>query len=155
MKYYIIILCITILCSCVTQKRCDEKFPPQITSTTVTKDSIVCITDTMWLDPAQIVIRDSIPCPDYHHTLTQGTHHATIDIKAGHLTVTCKDDSLREIIEYQKHIMTTIASQVKVQTVTVMKTAWYYTFCVWWLVLTLIMAVLMIAWKILVNKIPF
>lgn len=134
-KYKIIIAVFVggiFLTGCVTKNACDRKFPPQITNTTITKDSIVFVRDSIWLEPEQIVLHDSIPCPDYHKEITQGTHHATVIINKGKLTVICKEDSLLEVIEYQKHIMNTISSQVKVLPAVVQWTThWYDVACRW------------------------
>jgi hypothetical protein len=50
MKYFILILLALTLVGCVTQKRCNEKFPPQ--TITITKDSIV--------EKEKIVLKDTV-----------------------------------------------------------------------------------------------
>jgi len=98
-------LLILFLASCVTQKRCLQKFPPQI----VTKDSIVVKDTTIYVTvtdvvPADaVIIHDSIPYPDiqYHNEATSpsGRVKAKVDISKGRLTVNCKTDSLVRVID--------------------------------------------------------
>lgn len=91
--------------SCITQKRCLQKFPPHIT----TKDSIVIKDSTIYRDTTitipgdSVQIHDSIPCPDvlYHKEAKSKTGRTTavIDINKGKLTVNCKTDSLQHRID--------------------------------------------------------
>lgn len=93
------------LASCITQKRCLQKFPPQI----VTKDSIVIKDTTVYITlrdtiPGDsVLLHDSIPCPDvqYHKEVKSpsGRTSAKVDINKGKLTVDCKTDSLNRVID--------------------------------------------------------
>lgn len=105
MRLIFIAISVFVFSSCVTRKRCAEKFPPQI----VTKDSIIekeIITyrDTTITVPGDSVqIHDSIPCPDvvYKKTATSkgGKTTATVSINRGKLSVSCKTDSLRAVVD--------------------------------------------------------
>jgi hypothetical protein len=132
------------LASCVTQKRCLQKFPPQI----VTKDSIVVKDTTVYvtlrdtIPGDSVLLDDSIPCPDvqYHKEVKSpsGRTTAKVDINKGKLTVDCKVDSLNRVIDsLQVKIKTTEAyhSQVKTIEVPVVK----YKTPVWaWIMLAAI-----------------
>lgn len=120
----VLLLC---LASCVTQKRCLQKFPPQI----VTKDSIV-IKDTVItvrlvkipIPGDKVTLHDSIPCPDvqYHKEIKSpsGRTSAKVDINKGKLTVDCKVDSLNRVIDsLQVKIKTTEAYHSEVKTIEV------------------------------------
>lgn len=94
--------------SCVTQKRCFEKFPPQV----ITKDSVVLKDTTIYVKKLIVIpgdtvtLRDSIPCPDvqYHKVITSpsGRTQAKVDIDKGKLTVDCQVDSLNKVIDSLK-----------------------------------------------------
>lgn len=119
----ILLLCFA---SCVTQKRCLQKFPPQI----VTKDSIVVKDTTVYvtfrdtIPGDSVLLHDSIPCPDvkYHKEITSpsGRTTAKVDINKGKLTVDCKTDSLVKLIDSLKvKLKTTEAYHSEVKTVEV------------------------------------
>jgi len=115
------------LASCVTQKRCLQKFPPQI----VTKDSII-VKDTVIsirlvkipIPGDSVVLHDSIPCPDvqFHKEVKSpsGRTTAKVDINKGKLTVDCKVDSLNRVIDsLQIKLKTTESYHSQVKTVEV------------------------------------
>lgn len=114
------------LASCVTQKRCLQKFPPQI----VTKDSIVVKDTTVYvtlrdtIPGDSVVLHDSIPCPDvqFHKEVKSpsGRTTAKVDINKGKITVDCKIDSLNRVIDsLQVKLKTTEAYHSEVKTVEV------------------------------------
>lgn len=104
-KITIVGILILLLASCVTQKRCFQKFPPQI----ITKDSIV-LKDTTIYVPVKytvpgdsVIIKDSIPCPDVQYKKEiksgSGRTRVEIEISRGKLKVDCKVDSLNNVID--------------------------------------------------------
>src|SRR5215831_9699124 len=112
------------LASCITQKRCLQKFPPQI----VTKDSVVVKDTTLYvtlrdtIPGDSVLLHDSIPCPDvqYHKEVKSpsGRTTAKVDIDKGRLTVDCKVDSLNRVIDsLQVKLKTTEAYHSEVKTV--------------------------------------
>lgn len=96
------------LASCVTQKRCFEKFPPQIITkdSVILKDTTIYVKQTIVIPGDSVLITDSIPCPDveYHKEAksSSGKTTAKVDISKGKLTVDCKVDSLNKIIDSLK-----------------------------------------------------
>lgn len=154
--FLLLLIIIGCLTSCITQEKCNQRYPTK--DSTYVKDSIICLRDTIYLEPESFAIHDTVSkdCPDYHHTATNGHTTATIDIKAGHLTVTCHEDSLMRIIEGQTHTLNTYRSK-SAQTIreVVIKIPWYATFCIWWFVLTIICLLLFILWSWMSKKIPF
>lgn len=151
----LVIWTITVQTSCITQEKCRERYPTKDSS--YTREVIISDTDTMWFAEENYYAEDSIPCPPeikYHKETHTGGHKITVDIDKGKLTVTCHDDSLQRIINKQRHVITSYQSkQGQVVREVVMKTAWYYTFCVWWFVLSIIFILLCILAEILRKKI--
>lgn len=136
MKYYFLILCI-IFSACVTKNACERKFPPQVSDSIiiVKHDTTITIShDTTLVEGKIIRVRDTI-----NHTQTI----YKTEFKIVH-------DSILKI----RYINTT-DNRTKVNTVTVMKTAWYFTFCIWWFIITLILLLLFILWGYITKKIPF
>lgn len=105
----VILALVVLMSSCATQKRCNEKYPPQVSDSTYTKDSIVFVPDTIIVPGETVVITDTIPCPDvvYHKEVKKNHSTAIVDINKGKLTVECKTDSLEKIIIKQNHIIET------------------------------------------------
>lgn len=143
--------------SCITQKKCNERYPAK--DSTYTTETIINDWDTVYLAGGEALIEVDSPCPEYvefHQTIRKGRTSASIDISKGKLRVECNEAPLREIIKNQKHIIRTFESR-KPQVVreVVMKTAWYYTFCVWWFILSMIFTLMFIGVGMLRKKVPF
>lgn len=150
MKLFIYFFAIAFFTSCVTQKRCLLKFPPQIITkdSTVVKDSTIYRDTTITIPGDSTTIHDSLPCPDvkYHKEAKSksGRTTATVDINNGKLTINCKTDSLLHRIDSLKtHIrsLERYRSEIKLVPVPEDKTP---TWC-WWL---LGANVLLIVWRI-------
>jgi hypothetical protein len=100
-----ILLAVISFSSCVTQKRCFRKFPPQV----ITKDSIVVKDTTIYRDTTitlpgdTLEIYEAIPCPDVKINKIvkskNGKKTATVNISNGKLQVECKTDSLQVVIQ--------------------------------------------------------
>jgi len=120
------------LTSCVTQRRCQEKFPPQVKDSSYTVETLTNCVDTVYTPGDSVSIPgDSIPCPElkYHREEKKGNIIATIDIKNGILKFDCKADSLISIINNQRKEITTNRSKTEVHTVVEFKTRWYDFVC--------------------------
>jgi len=120
------------LTSCMTQRRCQEKFPPQVKDSSYTVETIINHVDTVYLPGDSVSVPgDSIPCPElvYHRTEKKGNITATIDIKKGILKFDCKADSLMKIINDQEKKIITNRSKTEVHTVKEFKTHWYDFVC--------------------------
>lgn len=110
----IILLAVVSLNSCITQKRCFQKFPPQV----ITKDSIVIKDTTIYRDTTiaikgdKVTIHDTIDCPnlEYHKEVksTTGRTLAVVDIRKNKLQVDCKTDSLNVVIKNLKTKISTL-----------------------------------------------
>ncbi len=118
------------LSSCLTEKRCNEKYPPQISDSVKTWITSECMYDTVYV-PYQELIFDTAgvipPSIVFHHTQNKGGLHQTIDIKAGHISVLCKEDSLKKIIEIQNKTIHEKDSRKEVMTVAI-RDGWYNFF---------------------------
>lgn len=127
----LIILSIFLLTSCVTQRKCAAKFPPQITSTTIIKDSVVYRDTTITVPGDTVTFTDSIPCPDVVYEKTQksekGTVKATVKIKDGKISVKCEVDSLNMVIRNLQYRLRTIEKEktIAVQVPVLKKTPWW------------------------------
>lgn len=135
--FLLALIIIAFFSSCVTKNRCERKFPPATSDSTITvyKDSIVHVTDTVYLDAEYIHIYDSIPCPEleYHKTVTKNHLTASVHISKGQLKVDCKSDSLQKIIHRLEHRLTveTFRKKVEVHTVQLWRVHWYDKWARW------------------------
>jgi len=85
---------------------CSKKLQPTVE--TVYRDSIVeRVTyipkeKVIYIDGEQVTIYDTLPCPDYYaaDSSKTGKLTATVRIKNGKLTATCKQDSLQKRVEW-------------------------------------------------------
>ena len=108
--FFLLTLIVISLSSCITQEKCNERFPPQVT--TITKDSIVLVPDTVWLPATELSFDTAGVIPEnveFHHSV-HNAHSgltATVDIHNGTLHVDCKSDSLQRIINEQRHYIST------------------------------------------------
>lgn len=145
MRILLLSLCV-LLFGCVTQERCLEKFPPQVTTIEHTHDSIVTVRDTV-LVPFQELVFDTVsPCPPqvvYNRTVTLSGLTTSVSIKDGKLSVKCTADSLQAIVNAQREYMTkTIRSTVKPIEIPV-RDSWYYFFRAgFWILLMLFLLVI-------------
>lgn len=126
----ILLLSISLLLfGCVTQQRCLEKFPPQVTTIEHTHDSIVTVIDTVLVPFQELSFDTTSPCPPqvvFNRTVTRSGLTTSVSIKDGKLSVKCTADSLQAIVNAQKEYITkTIRETLKPIEITV-KDRWYY-----------------------------
>lgn len=104
MKYLAIILLVLSLAAC------HRKSVPQIV--TETKDSLVYKVvphdTTIYIPGAMVEVRDTIPCPElnFDTVATNGNVKLHVTISNGHLTASCKADSLQKVISILKETLT-------------------------------------------------
>lgn len=113
-KLFLILLFSLSLYSCVTQKRCMEKFPPSIDTTI--KDSISIekeyIDTIVYIPGDSIIIRDTIYCDEDNNVVyipqtrpsESGRANADISFDNGILNINFKCDSLEYEIEKYKEL---------------------------------------------------
>ncbi len=109
----IVFVASVLMSSCITAKKCAERYPPQL----VTKDSIV-VKDTIIfknipviIKGDSIIIHDSVPCPgvQFHKEVeTKSGLKAKVDFNNGKLNVECKYDSLVAVITHQAQQIRTL-----------------------------------------------
>lgn len=120
---------VVLLFGCVTQQKCLEKFPPQVTTIEHTHDSIVTVIDTVLVPFQELVFDTASPCPpqvDYNRTVTRSGLTTSVTIKDGKLSVKCTADSLQAIVNAQREYITkTIRETLKPADISVRGT-WYY-----------------------------
>ena len=132
MKTFLYILICASLASCITQEKCNERYPSKDSIYTVEK--IVCVPDTFWFPEESYWAEDTSPCPpqiEYHKESVQGSHKVTIDISKGKIKVVCHSDSVQKIVNDQEKIIATYQSK-KAQTIIQEVTAWYDIAFRWW-----------------------
>lgn len=101
----LLFLSIVLFTSCVTQKRCAEKYPPEVSvKDSIIEKEVITYRDTTIIIPGDTVqIIDTIPCPGivYKKKATSKSGHTTIDVSIdnGKLKVDCKTDSLQQVID--------------------------------------------------------
>lgn len=144
------------LSSCVTQKRCESKFPSKdsVSTSVMYKDSLVFIGDTLYFAGDSTVIHDSIKCPDYYKATTKGKLTSTVTIKNGKITVVCREDSLKKILEFERTIRTKTTSEFKSEKSKpeiVYESYWYDIMCRWGFGISLIIIIILMAGKIVKN----
>lgn len=94
-----IVFLMSAICSCATQKRCNERFPPKES----VKDSIVykeILRDTViYVKGEDILLIDTLPCPELNFTHSETKNHLIqrITIKKGIIKAECKEDSLIKV----------------------------------------------------------
>jgi hypothetical protein len=127
---------------------CHRNTAPQVT--TVTKDSIVYKVvphdTTIYIPGATVEVLKPVPCPDFNFDTTAVSDNVKlhVNITKGHLTATCKADSLQKVIsllhatmEHYKAIVNTVTVPVNVPKPYIPK----------WVLLLIVANVGLIAWK--------
>lgn len=138
MKTILRLLTITLLLSsCASQKKCLEKFPCQGFDSTVVKDSVIVVHDTVTLPERAIFFTDTLPCPDYKREQHTNGLTARVEIKNGKLTAICKADSLTVELRKERRLRFTTRSRKEIITVKEYVDHWYDPICRWITVFTL------------------
>lgn len=147
---HVLVMCIVFLSSCVTQKACDRKFPPTDSFSVIYRDTIICEYDTVYV-PYQELSFDTTgmlpPTIVYHHSVKKSGLTASVDIKNGKLTVLCKEDSLKLVLEHERKFK--LKDELKVEVPKSKEVPMWYDI---WLIILLILSLLgnvflLIAWR--------
>lgn len=115
----VLLIGILFFSSCVTQERCNAKFPPGVTykDSTIYHDSITWRDTTIYLHGESVQIRDTVFCDSLNRaqmatkTVKAGHVTALVGIKNGRIEVLCKEDSLIAVIASLKNRITTLTSK--------------------------------------------
>jgi len=142
-----LVYCIFVFSSCVTQKKCEQKFPSKETDSVETVISFVH--DTLYKDhPEQLFSFDGPTeiigniLSDYHHEETKGRQTAILDIHNGKITVSCKEDAYKDtIITLRKQITTTEKKTTIAPPVITYINHWYHKPLIWYFGITLLLAI--------------
>jgi hypothetical protein len=155
------ILMVAALSSCITQHKCNERYPLQLTDSikteTVYKD--VLIHDTIVVDGREIVIHDSVPCPELNYFKETRKNGLTESVKIfkGVITATCKQDSLQLVIDSLFKLPVTTISESKTatqkETINVLtKGQAFLMVCGWLFFILILLNVVYITFRIYVRK---
>lgn len=118
------------LSNCVTEKKCQEKFPPR-TEVSV-RDSIVPYTDTLSLPGEKVSMESTSPCPPstvYRSSIKKNGLTSTVTIADGVLTQECKADSIMKLLQSERTYRLTDRKEVTEKIVEVKK--WYNELYKW------------------------
>lgn len=146
---------LALLSSCSLKQICEERFPPTPYDSivTVVKDSL--IHDTIYTSYQELTFDTLIPCDPkiiYRKEVVKGGLTGIVNIENGRLSFTCKDDSLKLIInKLQRKIFETRSTQ-KVITKEIKYTAWYDIACRWLLLIIILVLLLDLLRTIIKNK---
>lgn len=114
------LLIIGVLAGCVTQSRCDAKFPPSTSSTdkTIIKDSIVMVHDTIIVEGSEFsIFADGVPCPEleYHKTIKKQGVVAVVNISKGEVAINIVVEKQKKRVEVQTHFIETHRDQKTIE----------------------------------------
>ena len=115
--------------SCLTQKRCYEKFPLTGTQTVITKDSIVTCTDTVYVTYQELTFAEDSPCPEqvnYSKKVSNKGLTTSVIIKDGKISISCKADSLQALVNSQKEYITKHIRETLTPKEIPVRDGWYY-----------------------------
>ncbi len=147
MRVYLIILLLACLfSSCVTQKKCNRKFPPEITikDSTYTQTKIEYRDTTIYTPADTVTLTDTINCDELgrvnlpKRTVRSNNASVTVGIVDNKLNVTANCDSLELEIKKWKELRYTETThshkEVQIKTEEVIPS--FYQFCFWWFWIT-------------------
>lgn len=139
--------------SCITQKKCNDRYPPSVRDSTYIRDTVIFEVDTVRVPGETVVLRDTIPCPELNIEKTVKKNHVTasIKIKNGIIDFQCKADSLEALLnkERKERVITRIKSSVS-KPVIERKSYWYD---LWFFRPFSILALIALAGLFIFNKI--
>lgn len=163
--YLIILLLATFATSCVTQKKCNRKFPPEITIT----DSTYIATkieyrDTTIYTPADtVILTDTIECDELGkvnlpvRTVRSNNASVTVGIINNELSVTANCDSLeielQKILEIRVTETNHIHKEIQVKKERFIPS--FYQFTYWWFWITAGILGLYLSLKLARKQLPF
>ena len=104
LSHIVLFAILILMASCATQRRCAQRFPPQVVAQDSTSlEKIIEYKDTIITTPGDSVfLHDTLPCPGVNYTKEvkskSGRTTATATIRNNHLSVDCRTDSLELVI---------------------------------------------------------
>lgn len=150
----LILLCAVVLIQtgCVTQSKCEKKYPTKDSTSVVFKDKIVRIHDTAWLQPVEMSFdTSSIGLPEnivFKHTEKNGHLTSTVSINKGKLSFKCKADSLQHVIDSLVTVTDTfLFKSEKSNPVIIKENKWWVKPLVYGFFILLFLVLLLLAWR--------
>lgn len=140
-NWTLFVMTIFVLNGCITQQKCNDRYPAQIIIKDSTSIKIVEKTYTVTIPSESVFIHDSIPCPyfEYKKEVKHNNVTAKVVISKGKLTVECKSDSLEKLLHTKDSIITNFHSEVKIpKEVPAFKEHWYLKPLLWWFIISLL-----------------
>lgn len=130
------IFVLIILSSCITQKKCQEKFPPK--TEVIVRDSIVTVSDTIIIPSDVLFFESESPCPpqvEYKSVVKKNGLTSTVTISKGKITQELKADSIMKVLQRERLFRLTESKEVTEKIVYEKK--WYNELFKWgfWIML--------------------
>lgn len=150
-----LLLSILFLSGCITQQKCAERYPPQISDSVIVQrhDSIVIIHDTIQVPYQELTIYDDSPCPPsvvYHKSISSNGLTSSINIKDGKITTKCQADSLKVVVESKNYYIETLKRELslKVNEVIKFNEHWYNPWSLYISIASIVWLLLWVYFKI-------
>ena len=132
---------------CISRQKCADRYPPVLSQ----KDSTIIIIKTHTINvPIQgekIILKDTLPCPDYFKEVKSGGIKASVTINKGRLKVECKTDSLNKVISYKDSLIQNISVKTLVHTEYKYKEYWYLKPLIWYFIISLLAFCLLLVYN--------
>ena len=116
---HVFLMCIGIavfLCTCVTEKKCSEKYPAKEFTVLDTVVSYQTVHDTIFIPKISVSFDTLLQIPQniiVHHSEKKNGLTGRIDISKGIVSIKCTEDSLRSVIEHKDRIISTFQTKVE------------------------------------------
>lgn len=146
---FVLSMFLSVFSGCITQKKCSERFPIASFEKDSTTTTIKTRTVAVNIPGEKIEIHDTIPCPyEYKKEVKKNNLTARVIISKGILKVDCISDSLQKLLEVKDSIINRFRSEVKEpKEVTKFKEHWYTTPLIWYFIITLLIAIIILLYS--------
>lgn len=145
-----------LLQSCITQQKCNDRYPP------LTKDSVYVVEswcyDTVLVPmPYEELSFDTsgvVPNSlEFHHKQKKGHLTQTLDIKNGVIKQDCQEEAYQDtVMALRKNIREFKLLSSVSKPIVAYKTEWYDMLFRWWFLITALLLIGGVGWKILSPK---
>lgn len=149
MKLISVVLLAILMSSCITQKRCYERYPPVTSETVIIRDTTIYCIDTVLVPGREVAIHDTISCPEleYHKHVTSGHVTARVDIHAGKIDVDCNADSLQLLLTRERRERVITKNKSSIAAPVIERRAYWYDVLIFRPVSAIVL-LLLIVWVI-------
>lgn len=138
-----------LLSSCSVKKYCQDHYPPIQSDSVTTVISYECEHDTIQIPYAELAFDTTfLPTSIIFHEEEKKDHlSASVDIKGGKLTFKCAEDSLKQVIDGLKKVITVSDHRTNTVVKEVYKEHWYVTPLIWLFIVFLLENIIIVLLK--------